>query len=149
MKSMKQVILALFLLFAGGISSAQAWGGEGDQKVQAGFSAWGYGTGITGSYDYGLGNIVSVGAGANIYFGNYRDNNKTNNFFIFGRAGFHLQEPLGLPSQWDVYPGINLGLIGSDFGIGAYIGARYFINDKIGIYAEVGNNGSLGVSINL
>ncbi|WOC52201.1 hypothetical protein BPO_1554 [Bergeyella porcorum] len=145
---MKKLILAFSMLFAVGTASAQAWNGKGDQKVQVGLNGWGYGTGITGSYDYGLGKIVSVGAGANVYFDGYKDNNKDNNFFVFGRVGFHLQEPLNLPSQWDIYPGVNLGLLGSDFGIGAHLGVRYFFNNKVGIYGEFGNNGSLGVSIN-
>lgn len=138
---------AVFLSHA--LVSAQAWEGHGDQKAQAGFNAWGYGTGITGTYDFGLGNLVSIGGGANIFFSNYRENDRKNNFFVFGRVGFHLQEALDLPSEWDVYPGINLGLIGTDFGIGAHVGVRYFINDKIGVYGEFGNSGSLGVSINL
>ncbi len=145
---MKKLILAFSMLFAVGTASAQAWNGKGDQKVQVGLNGWGYGTGITGSYDYGLGKIVSVGAGANVYFDGYKDNNKDNNFFVFGRVGFHLQEPLNLPSQWDIYPGVNLGLLGSDFGIGAHLGVRYFFNNKVGIYGEFGNNGSLGVSFN-
>lgn len=145
---MKKLILAFSMLFAVGTASAQAWNGKGDQKVQVGLNGWGYGTGITGSYDYGLGKIVSVGAGANIYFDGYKDNNKDNNFFVYSRVGFHLQEPLNLPSQWDIYPGVNLGLLGSDFGIGAHLGVRYFFNNKVGIYGEFGNNGSLGVSFN-
>ncbi|MDO5617017.1 MAG: hypothetical protein Q4G16_12545 [Cruoricaptor ignavus] len=145
---MKKLFVAFAMLFIGSAISAQAWTGKGDQKAQVGLSAWGYGTGITGTYDYGLGKIVSIGAGANVYFSGYKDNNKDNNLFFFGRVGFHLQEPLNLPSQWDIYPGVNLGLLGSDFGIGAHLGVRYFFNNNIGVYGEFGNNGSLGVSFN-
>ena len=137
------------MLLMGSVVSAQAWNGKGDQKVQIGLSPWGYGTGITGTYDYGLGEILSVGGGANIYFSDYKDNDKSNNFFIFGRLNAHLQEVLGLDSKWDVYPGVDLGVIGNTFGLGAHIGARYFFNDKLGAFVEIGNNGSLGVSINL
>ncbi len=142
-------VLTVCLLFCLSIGvSAQAWNGKGDQKVQVGVNGWGYGTGITGSYDYGLGNIVSLGVGANVYFDGYRDDNKDNNFFVFGRLGFHLQQPLNLPSKWDIYPGVNLGVLGKDFGIGAHLGVRYFFNNNVGIYGEFGNNGSLGVSFN-
>lgn len=146
---MKKLVLVFSMLFlGGGILSAQAWNGKGDQKLQVGFNGWGYGTGITASYDYGLGNIVSLGAGANFYFDGYKDNNEDNNVFVFGRLGFHLQEPLNLPEQWDIYPGVNLGLLGKDFGIGAHVGVRYFFNKNVGIYGEFGNNGSLGVAFN-
>ncbi|MDG4650667.1 hypothetical protein P6F25_00020 [Chryseobacterium arthrosphaerae] len=60
-----------------------------------------------------------------------------------------MQDALNLPSKWDIYPGVDLGVLGKDFGIGAHIGARYFFTEKIGVFAEVGNNGSLGVSFNL
>ncbi|MXS72521.1 hypothetical protein GSF70_15000 [Flavobacteriaceae bacterium W22] len=144
---MKKMILML-MLFAGIAANAQAYTGKGDQKVNLGLNAWGYGTGITATYDYGLSDVISIGAGGNAYFDNYRDNNKDNRVFIFGRLNFHLREALDLPEQLDIYPGVDLGVLGRDFGIGAHIGARYFFTDKVGVFAEVGNNGSLGVSFN-
>lgn len=146
---MKKLVFMFMLIFWGVAANAQAWTGKGDQKVQLGFNAWGYGTGVTGTYDYGLNKLISVGAGMNAYFGGYKDNDKDNRVFIFGRLNFHLREALDLPEKLDIYPGVNLGVLGKDFGIGAHIGARYFFTEKIGVFAEVGNNGSLGVSINL
>lgn len=144
---MKKLVLML-MLFVGAAVSAQAYTGKGDQKVNLGLNAWGYGTGITATYDYGLNQLISIGAGGNAYFDNYRDNNKDNRVFIFGRVNFHLREALELPEQLDIYPGVDLGVLGRDFGIGAHIGARYFFTEKFGVFAEVGNNGSLGVSFN-
>ena len=54
-----------------------------------------------------------------------------------------------MESKWDIYPGLDLGVIGNTFGLGAHIGARYFFNDKFGAFVEIGNNGSIGLSINL
>jgi hypothetical protein len=147
LKSMKKLVFML-MVFAGVAVSAQAYTGKGDQKVNLGFNAWGYGTGITATYDYGLNQLISVGAGANAYFDGYKDNNKDNRVFIFGRVNFHLKEALELPEKLDIYPGVDLGVLGRDFGIGAHIGARYFFTEKVGVFAEVGNNGSLGVSFN-
>lgn len=146
---MKKLIVAFSMLFMASLVSGQAWNGKGDQKIQIGLNGWGYGTGITGTYDYGLSKLVSIGAGANVYFDGYKDNDDKNNIFIFGRLGIHLQEPLGLPEKWDIYPGINLGVLGKDFGIGAHLGVRYFFNSKVGMYIEAGNNGSIGISLNL
>lgn len=137
------------MFFFGQMAFAQAWNGKGDQKIQVGFNGWGYGTGITGTYDYGLSNIISIGAGANVYFDGYKDDNKDNNLFFFGRLNAHLQEPLGLPEKWDIYPGLDVGVLGKGFGLGAHLGVRYFFNDNIGLYLEAGNNGSIGVSFNL
>ncbi len=146
---MKKILIAASVLLFSNLSFAQAWEGNGDQKVQFGLSAWGNGTGITGTYDYGISNMLSVGGGANIYFSNYKDNDKNNNFFIFGRLNVHLQDALGLEDRWDIYPGLDVGIIRNTFGLGAHIGARYFFNDKFGAFVEIGNNGSVGVSINL
>lgn len=146
---MKKFLIAGVLLMLSNFGFAQAWSGNGDQKVQIGLSAWGNGTGITGTYDYGVSNLISVGGGANIYFDNYKDNDKDNNFFIFGRLNFHLQDALGLEDKWDIYPGLDVGVLGNTFGLGAHLGARYFFNDKLGAFVEIGNNGSVGVSINL
>lgn len=144
---MKKLVFML-MVFVGVAVSAQAYTGKGDQKVNLGFNACGYGTGITATYDYGLNQLISVGAGANAYFDGYKDNNDDNRVFIFGRVNFHLKEALELPEKLDIYPGVDLGVLGRDFGIGAHIGARYFFTEKVGVFAEVGNNGSLGVSFN-
>ncbi|HBV15649.1 DUF6646 family protein [Chryseobacterium carnipullorum] len=146
---MKKLIFTFMVIFCGATANAQAYTGKGDQKIQLGLSAWGYGTGVTGTYDYGLNKLVSVGAGLNAYFGDYKDNDKDNRVFVFGRVNFHLQEALDLPAKWDIYPGVDVGVLGKDFGIGAHIGARYFFTEKVGVFAEVGNNGSIGVSFNL
>lgn len=144
----KLLLLATALVFSQSAYS-QAWNGRNSQNVQIGLSAWGNGTGITGTYDYGITDAISIGAGANIYFDGYKDDNKDNNFFVFGRANYHLQDVLSLPDQWDIYPGVDVGVLGNTFGFGAHIGARYFFTDKLGAFVELGNNGSLGISINL
>lgn len=146
---MKKLVGLFMMIFLGATVNAQAWTGKGDQKVQIGFSAWGHGTGITGTYDYGLNKLISVGAGLNGYFSGYKNNDRDNKIFLFGRLNFHLKEALQLPEKWDIYPGVDVGILGREFGIGAHIGARYFFTQKIGVFAEIGNNGSLGVSINL
>lgn len=146
---MKKLVFMVLMFFFGITANAQAWTGKGDQKIQLGLSAWGYGTGVTGTYDYGLNKLISVGAGLNGYFSNYKNDDKDNRVFVFGRLNFHLQEALNLPPKLDIYPGVDVGVVGKDFGIGAHIGARYFFTERIGVFAEVGNNGSLGVSFNL
>ncbi len=144
-KKLLVVIIALTSLL---MVEAQAFEGKGDVKINAGFNAFGYGSGIAGSVDFGLMDWMSIGAGTTLYFSN-REKYKDEHFFFYGRLNFHLGEVLNLPPSWDVYPGINLGLLGDSFGLGAHVGARYFFNDTWGIFAEVGNHGTLGVSLNL
>jgi hypothetical protein len=145
---MKKLLVAFSLLFAGQIAFAQAWQGKGDQKIQVGLSRLGDGTGIVGTYDYGLSKLISVGAGANIFVSNKKNDDA--NFAVFGRLNFHLQDALDLPSNWDIYPGIDLGVLGKNGTyFGAHVGVRYYFNQNVGIYLEAGNNGSIGVSFNL
>ena len=145
---MKKLFFMMMVVALSQTSFAQAWNGSGDQKVQVGFNGWGNGSGITATYDYGISKLISVGAGANFYFSGYKDDNKDNNFFAFGRLNFHLQDALGMPSKWDLYPGLDVGVIGNTFGLGAHLGVRYFFNNNVGAFIEAGNNGSLGVSFN-
>lgn len=134
-------IFAIVAINLGVFGFSQAWTGAGDQKAQGGLNVWGFGTGIAASYDYGLNSLISVGGGANVYF-----NDKEDNPFVFGRIGFHLQEALALPPEIDIYPGANVGIARKSFGLGVYLGARYFFTENWGAFVEAGNNCSLGVS---
>lgn len=145
---MKKIFFALIFAGSFSLANAQAYTGKGDQKLNLGLNVWGYGTGIAGTYDYGINELLSVGAGLNVYFSNYKDDNKDNSLFAFGRVNFHLNKALELPENFDIYPGLDVGVVGRNFGIGAHLGARYFFTQKLGVFAEVGNNGSLGVSLN-
>lgn len=142
----KQVSIILFLVLVSAVVKAQNYTGQGDQKLQAGFTFYGYGTGIKVSYDYGLDESFSIGAGANFFnSGTY-----SSGFFIFGRGDYHFQEIIDLPEELDVYVGAELGLIGnSNFGIGGHFGARYAFTNSFAAFLEVGSNGAIGISLNL
>ncbi|MDR1877813.1 MAG: hypothetical protein LBQ84_09345 [Flavobacteriaceae bacterium] len=125
-------------------SNAQTFKGTNDQKVQLGLNVFGYGTGVTGSYDYGLMDWLSIGGGGDFYW-SYDDDK----FFVYGRVNFHLGDVIGLPLNMDIYPGLNIGARTEGFGMTAHLGYRYFFNDRVGAFVEVGNQGALGFSINL
>ena len=144
---MKKIIVAFLMLFTtSSLINAQAFEGPGDQKLQMGLNAYGYGSGLMGSFDYGISDLISVGAGADIYFD---DDDDDNGFFAYGRGNFHLGQVLNMPSIMDLYPGISLGVVGDDFGIGGHLGFRYFFTNNIGAFVEIGSRGGIGVSINL
>lgn len=130
-------------LFGMYFAQAQAQIENGDKKVQIGFRPYGLGTGLVGHFDYGLNSMFSVGAGADFYF------TKENNFYLYGRGNFHLGDLIGFDENFDLYPGIDLGISSEGIGVGGRLGARYFFNDKLGAFLEIGNYGVLGISINL
>lgn len=143
---MRTLLIFIIVLASFNSLQAQNFTGKGDQKIQAGFNFYGYGTGIKASYDYGLNESFSIGVGANFFnSGLY-----SSGFFIFGRGAYHFQEIIDLPTELDVYIGAELGLIGNThFGIGGHIGARYEFTKNLSAFLEVGSNGAVGISLNL
>ncbi len=142
---MKKFIVTIAILFFSFNLYSQSYIGKGDAKINAGFDIYGYGSGIKVFLDYGLTDLFSIGTGASYYL-----SNDDTDYYIFGRTAVHLGELLDLPEKVDIYPGIELGYLeGNDVGFTAFVGVRYFITNKIGAYLELGNNGGVGISINL
>ena len=142
---MKKLLITLFILLGAVSMKAQSYDGKGDSKINVGYEAYGFGTGIRATYDYGLTDLFSIGAGASAYF-----NDDENDYFIFARTQVHLGIAFDMSSKFDMYPGIEIGYLSSEkIGVGGYIGFRYYITKKMGLFAELGNNGSVGITFNV
>ena len=135
---MKKILVSA-MIFAVGLVSAQtdAYKGEGDIKVNLGANLQDGGTGIVSSLDYGVGESFSIGAQAGYLLGvkeiagvkpEFGDR-----FDLKVRLNANLGSVLKLPSNVDVYPGLNLGL--KNFG--GHLGARYFFDKGFGLYSEM------------
>jgi len=142
---MKTLRIFIILFSLAQILHSQSYDGKGDHKINIGYNLYGNGNGIRATYDYGLSDFFSIGAGASYFFDNDDDD-----YYLFARTQLHLAHLLDLPSKFDIYPGVEVGyLSGNDIGFGAFVGFRYFFNNKFGIYTEIGNIGSVGLSLNL
>lgn len=133
---MKNYLSILFLL-AGTISAlAQGYSGKGDQKFQVGANFQDNGTGITASYDYGLGENISIGATSSytLGIGSGLDNGARERFDAKARFSAHLGPVMGVSDRFDLYPGLDLGL--KNFGF--HTGARYFFSEGFGVFTELG-----------
>lgn len=133
-------IFASAMIFTVGLVMAQtdAYKGAGDVKVNLGANLQDGGTGIISSVDYGLGESFSIGAQAGYLLG--VDELDGGGKPVFGdrfdlkvRLNANLGSVLKLPSNVDVYPGLNLGL--KNFG--GHLGARYFFDKGFGLYTEM------------
>ena len=133
-------IFASAMIFTVGLVMAQtdAYKGAGDVKVNLGANLQDGGTGIVSSVDYGLGESFSIGAQAGYLLG--VDELDGGGKPVFGdrfdlkvRLNANLGSVLKLPSNVDVYPGLNLGL--KNFG--GHLGARYFFDKGFGLYTEM------------
>lgn len=71
-------------------------------------------------------------------------------FGILGRVDYHWNRLMGIPSEWDVYLGANLGFVsGDDFDmdLGLQIGGRWYWSDIWGLNVELGAGTGYGSSI--
>lgn len=134
---MKKILFTLiFTLSTIAFVSAQAYSGHGDQKFQVGANLQDNGSGIVASYDYGLGENISVGATSSYLLGiaNGVDDDTLERFDLKVRFSAHLGSIIGVSDDFDLFPGLDLGL--KNFGF--HTGVRYFFSDGLGVYSEFG-----------
>ncbi|WP_373517629.1 DUF6646 family protein [Pricia sp.] len=133
---MKNYIAILLLLVGTTSVLAQGYSGKGDQKFQVGANLQDNGTGITASYDYGLGENISIGATSSysLGIGSGLDSGARERFDAKARFSAHLGPVMGVSDRFDLYPGLDLGL--KNFGF--HTGARYFFSEGFGVFTELG-----------
>ena len=167
---MRKLTLLIAILFFGSNINAQIAYQQGDNQLNFGFNV-GQGPGIYGSYEVGITDNISIGGEAALGFragvGNFiysSYNYFQANIRFSGFANYHFAQLVGLPDEWDLYGGADIGYSiwtkssnapdiaydvynwnQSSFMIGAHGGGRWFWNEKWGVNAEVG--GGLGYFI--
>ncbi len=164
---MKKLILStgLFLMTAV-VAFAQSPLPKGAKQFNAGVGLSGWGVPIYLGMDFGVHPDISVGG--EISFRNHRSEwrgvrYRHNVTGIAANANYHFNRVLSIPSNWDLYAGLNLGFYiwnspndydgdAGGLGIGAQVGGRYYFTQKFGINLEFGggnafSGGKIGVSI--
>ena len=130
---MKKIFTLGLLLFAF-FANAQAFNGKGDQKFQVGANFQDHATGIMATYDYGIGENMSIGLYTTYLLGVDGDGSKfKDEFDLKARFNANIGNVIGLPENIDVYPGLNLGLR----NFGAHLGGRYFFTNGFGVFTEI------------
>jgi len=163
---MKKIVLTFVIVITASLLSAQNPIDKGQLQLNAGFGFSSWGIPIYAGLDYGVHKDITVGG--ELSFRTYNDNfggNKYNHtiFSISGNGNYHFNTLLNIPSNWDVYAGLNLGFYfwnsSSDYpgdqtsgvGLGLQVGGRYYFNEKWGINLELGGGtigaGKFGVSV--
>ena len=128
--------LTLAVVLIASLCNAQAFKGKGDTKFQVGASFQDRATGINSTFDFGLGENMSIGVSATYLLG-------TNDFLGKGakfedkadlkaRFSANIGNVLKLDENLDIYPGLHLGLR----NFGAHLGVRYFFTDGFGVFTE-------------
>jgi hypothetical protein len=177
MKRITLVCTAILFFFA--LLPSQAQDAGRGINVNAGIGLGVYNAGgipIGASVEVGIKDNIAVGgffdyARYRRNFGGYKWNY---NFLYFGgRASYHLGDLLGelglAEDKFDPYAGLSLGIKTASYNdntglddyvspystgvfLGAHVGSRYYFNEKIGAFAEVGYGVSalrLGLTVKL
>jgi hypothetical protein len=131
---MKKIIIVVALITVGFVN-AQAYKGKGDKKFQIGANFQDGGIGIQSSIDFGLGENISLGiVGLYILGGSEIDEVDTEDRIDFrARFNANIGNVINLDPNFDLYPGLSLGL--KNFG--GHIGARYLFSKGFGVFTEV------------
>lgn len=130
---MKKLLL-IAVLFAS-FANAQVYSGKGDTKLQIGAHLQKDGTGVIASTDFGIIDNLSFGVSASYllntasYLGIPKFSDR---FDAKLRLNTNLGNILNIDDNFDLYPGLNLGV--KNFG--GHLGARYFFSDSFGLYSE-------------
>jgi len=143
---MKKTVFILILLYVSFVN-AQAYSGKGDQKLQIGANFQNNATGLNMSFDYGLGENISIGVSSTYALGisgELQDGvsvigqeiikkaSFTDRFDLKARFNANIGNVLNIDDNFDLYPGLSFSLK----NIGGHIGARYFFTSGFGIYTE-------------
>ena len=115
--------------------NAQAYQGKGDDKFQVGANFQNNASGINVSYDFGVGENISLGL-SSTYALSIEDNLDADfgdRFDIKARFNANLGNVVKVDENFDIYPGLSFGL--KNFG--GHLGMRYFFSDGFGIYTEL------------
>ena len=166
MKKRTLFCLAALLCFF----SASAQFDKGDKLLNLGIGVNSYYNGglpLSASFEVGVTDEISVGAGLDYLNYNYNYNisgtNYRNGFtaiYIGARGSYHFSKLLNLNvKELDIYGGASLGFrkfawkdnfngsnLGGSYGSGVFfgihVGARYYFVPKVGAFLEVGAGGS-------
>ncbi|MDN3491769.1 DUF6646 family protein [Winogradskyella bathintestinalis] len=131
---MKNILLIVAML-AISFGNAQAFEGKGDTKFQVGANFQDHATGINASFDYGLGENISVGVTSSYALGGasgIEDLDFGDRYDLKARFNANLGNVINIDENFDLYPGLNLSL--KNFG--GHIGARYFFTEGFGVFTE-------------
>ncbi len=119
-------------------------------QLNAGTGFYSGGFPIYAFADFKLSPDWSVGPQINFVF--YDDFS----FVVSGRADYHFNNLLNIPSAWDLYAGATMGIDFShrlSFSSGIHVGGRWYWDKTWGLNVEIGGgtyfNSTVGISMKL
>ncbi len=166
---MKKYLLSLSVILFSLPVFAQSPIAKGGTQLNTGIGLSSWGVPVYMGLDFGVHPDITLGGEFSYrgyrdkYAGYYYDHNVIG---ISGNGNYHFNRILEIPGNWDFYAGLNLGFYiwnspddyqgshSSGLGLGAQIGVRYFLSDKVGLNLEFGggnafSDGKFGLTFKL
>lgn len=127
-------LLFLFAILSVYLVNSQAFTGSGDNKFQVGLNLQDNATGINASYDFGVGENMSLGFSSSYALGvdDIINADFSDRIDIKARFNANLGNVINIDENFDIYPGLNFSL--KNFG--GHLGMRYFFTSGFGVYTE-------------
>ncbi len=168
MKKVFLILLSAMLVITVGVNAQSALP-KGQTQINFGVGFSNEGIPVYLGFDHAVHNNVTLGAELS-YRGweedYHNDHYKHNVLGISGNVNYHFNTVLSIPSNWDLYAGLNVGYYAwkspdgyngdhsSGLGLGAQVGGRYYWSKKAGINLEFGggnafSGGKLGLTFRL
>ena len=167
---MKALIVLPLLITIWSTSSAQYALPKGKAQLNAGVGLSSWGVPVYVGFDAGVHRDISVGGELSFrnhydrYQGGYRYHHTI--IGISGNGNYHFNSVFNMPTNWDLYAGLNLGFYvwrspddypgdrTSGLGLGAQVGGRYYFTDRFGLNLEVGtasefSGGKFGITFKI
>lgn len=155
---MKKLIIAASLVLLFGFLHSQNPLPVGGNQLNIGVGLSDWGTPIYIGIDHGVHKNITLGG--EISFRTYHEHWRSfyyshNIIGVSGNANYHFNTLLKIPQKWDFYAGLNIGFFiwasphsydgnhNSGLDIGAQIGCRYYLSEKLGINLELGGGSTL------
>ncbi|MEQ8474416.1 MAG: hypothetical protein RIC35_24680 [Marinoscillum sp.] len=167
MKSIILTSIALLLISVNSFGQSPLPVGNSQVNFGVGLSNWGVPFYL--GFDYSIHKDITLGG--ELSYRAYRENWRSDyyNHSVIGFSGngnYHFNSALDIPRNWDFYAGLNLGFYvwsspdaydgnrSSGLGLGAQIGGRYYLSNKVGLNLEFGggnafSGGKLGLTVKL
>lgn len=159
--------VVLLLTYGAAFSQSPLPVGKTQLNLGVGLSEWGVPFYV--GLDHSIHKDITIGGefsyrSYNEKWGEYKYHHNIMGFS--GNGNYHFNSLLNIPQNWDFYAGLNLGFFvwsspdaykgshSSGLGLGAQIGGRYYLSEKIGLNLEFGggnafSGGKFGISIKL
>lgn len=167
---MKKLILVVALAFVSAVGFSQNPLSVGKSQLNLGVGLSEHGVPIYLGLDHGISRDLTIGG--ELSYRSFKDNENNFNYEhdvigISANLNYHFNHALNMANDWDFYVGPNVGYYSynnnydgyngrydSEVGIGAQLGFRYYLSDKVGLNIEFGggnafSGGKFGLTFKL